>query len=524
MIPNAFARLSTGLKMLIILSAALLPLGLIAFFASIESAKTNRLTREAEVRLVAVDSARDLTAAIAASAAALRSSFAPARREIGPEQCQRMLDAIAASKAYDIRFGLFDAGGRRICATLGFSPLPAVAPAGGIGTEVRAIDGPELVRFSVGGLPGGMVAVGELPRATLASLLAAPAGDVTYGMRLREGEAVIDLAQAAVASGPLGQTITVSEPVANGQLSLELSSPSTPVRAIEALMILLPILMWLAAALIGWLVVDRLVLRPLGQMQRAIASYSRQGGGTLSLPVLTTPSMEIRALGEAFTAVTRRLIAHEAELESGLARQTKLTREVHHRVKNNLQVVSCLINLHARGVANPDVSAAYASIQRRVDALAVVHRNHYAELEENRGVGLRPLLGELASNLRATASPEAARMTITLELLPAFASQDVAVPIAFMVTELVELAMKCDPVGGVAIRLRATDRPDRAELSVMAAGLAGDACRRNPAHERASRVIDGLSRQLRSPLTRDEAHGRYSIEVSIVPPAEGTIA
>ena len=48
----------------------------------------------------------------------------------------------------------------------------------------------------------------------------------------------------------------------------------------------------------------------------------------------------------------------------------------------------------------------------RVDALAVVHRNHYAELEANRGVALKPLLSELGANLRATAPASAAAMQI----------------------------------------------------------------------------------------------------------------
>ncbi|TVV72640.1 sensor histidine kinase [Sphingomonas solaris] len=512
---SLFGRLSTGMKMLLILSAALLPLGMIAIFASIESAKANRLTREAEVRLIAAESARRVTVAISTASSALRSGFA-ASGVVDTADCRRMLGAIAAAKPYRIDLGIFDSAGRRICVTGGFTPNVAMPPAAGIGTEVRVVESESLLRFSVGGLPGGEVAVGELPRETIVALLALPREDGAYGARLREGDAVITMSRSARDTGPLARKVLVAAPVAGGQMSLELGSPPTPIRAIEVLMILLPILMWLAAALIGWIVVDRLVLRPLGQLQRAITAYG-DAKGTLRLPTLTTPSREIRALAEAFSAVTRTLTAHEAELENGLARQTKLTREVHHRVKNNLQVVSSLINLHARGVANPEVGAAYASIQRRVDALAVVHRNHYAELEENRGVGLRPLLGELASNLRATAPPEAASMAITLELLPAFASQDVAVPVAFMVTELVELAMICDPRGGVAIRLSAGDRPDRAELSVVAPGLIDETCRDHPSHGRSSRVLEGLSRQLRAPLDRDPAIGRYSIAITIVP-------
>src|SRR3546814_14008725 len=93
---------------------------------------------------------------------------------------------------------------------------------------------------------------------------------------------------------------------------------------------------------------------------------------------------------------------------------------------------------------------AYASIQRRVDALAVVHRNHYAELEENRGVALKPLISELAANLRATAPASAARMPIRLDIEPYYVTQDVAVSVAFLITEIVAFAMLC---GGQSVQI-----------------------------------------------------------------------
>ncbi|WP_254557509.1 hypothetical protein, partial [Salmonella enterica] len=90
-------------------------------------------------------------------------------------------------------------------------------------------------------------------------------------------------------------------------------------------------------------------------------------------------------------------------------------------------------------------SDAYASIQRRVDALSVVHRNHFAELEENRGVGVRPLISELSASLRGTAPALARRFAIQIDSDNLHISQDVAVPIAFLLTELVELAMMLAP-------------------------------------------------------------------------------
>src|SRR6185436_9147561 len=194
-----------------------------------------------------------------------------------------------------------------------------------------------------------------------------------------------------------------------------------------------------------------------------IADY-KPGDRGLDLPQLRTPAQEIGALGEAFEGMTRTVARHEADLEAAVVRQKRLVREVHHRVKNNLQVVASLLNLHSRGSPNEDVAAAYASIQRRVDALAVVHRNHYAELEENRGVALKPLVSELTANLRATAPASAAGMQIRLDIGPFYVTQDVAVSVAFLITEITEFGMLC----GAALVSVTLDRdgPGFAGLSI----------------------------------------------------------
>ena len=246
-----------------------------------------------------------------------------------------------------------------------------------------------------------------------------------------------------------------------------------PITLADMLLILLPVLMWIFATLIGWLILNRLLLRPLARMERAVAAY-RPGDRELALPRVATPAREIRELGEAFDRAVRTLAHHEAELEAAVERQTKLVREVHHRVKNNLQVVASLLNIHSRGSPNEEVAAAYASIQRRVDALAVVHRNHFAELEENRGVALKPLISELAANLRATAPASALGMSIRLALEPYYVTQDVAVSVAFLITEIAEYAMLCG-AGAVSIALtgdgaKPGHRPARHRIGQPASG------------------------------------------------------
>ena len=144
----------------------------------------------------------------------------------------------------------------------------------------------------------------------------------------------------------------------------------------------------------------------------------------------------------------------------------------------------------------------------------MVHRNHFAEMEENRGLALRSVLGELASNIRATA-PDGS-LGIVLDLDNFLVTQDVAVAVAFIVTETVELAMSCDPGAQVRIALKASDAPDRATLRIVSRALVDGDALRDLVKSRYGRVMEGLSRQLRSKLHHDPLTGAFEIAVAVL--------
>lgn len=500
-------RFSTGMKMLLILTAALLPLGLIALFASIQSAHAKQAQREADARVIAIAEARQIDILLLRGAGMLRANLT------GPEPdgrtCRTLLDRDRASFDAPINLALFYADGTLACATPRFDVASLTAPRSA-GVDASLLPNGAGLRFTVPAA-NGTYGVGEIPADMMRRVLATEANQ---GILLTQRHRQLVISSVGKAS-PLVRRVLVTAPAASGQIAVHLTVLASPISAVEILLVLLPLLMWAAAAAISWVVLDQLLVRPLRQMQRAIDSY-HPGEGPLILPRISTPAEEIRALGEALESTAGQLVARELELEEGLSHQVRLTREVHHRVKNNLQVVASLINLHARGT-DGDVAAAYASIQRRVDALAVVHRNHYAELEENRGVALRSIVAELTANLRATAPPQAQHLNITLDIIPAFISQDVAVPVAFLVTEIVELVMNCDPAGLVAISLVEAGTPDRAILTVQSKRLGEEICETHPARARFERIVTGLARQLRSHLDYDGALGRYQVEIAITP-------
>ena len=509
-----FARLSTGFKLFLILSLALLPLGLIAFFATLQSSRTADLEHRAQVRIALTESTRKIAATIAGDVATLKVAMkSTIDRPEDPTICPRIKEIIAAQGGAPTPFAIFGPASDPVC----LSGDIAVSRPGtlGLDPDIRddmALDDNGLI-ITVRSASASVVSVLRYPPALLKQLAIPDSFNVDHSFTLFGANGNLPLVQRREAGGLAGSD-TLSAPIGNTGMTAEINVARQDFSAAEIVAIMLPWIMWAAAAAIGWAVVHRLLIKPLKQLERDVSAY-RPGEIINPLAKMTTPAFELRQLASTFQTITEKISLHEGELADGLSRQTRLTREVHHRVKNNLQVVASLINLHARGVSNPEVARAYGSIQRRVDALAVVHRNHFAELEDNRGVGLRPLIGELAQGLRASVSEGMSGPAVALDIQPVYVSQDVAVPVSFLLTELFELAMTAQPDAHIAIGLVAT-QPGRARLELKTDGLIESPTLLEGLEGRYGRVIEGLSRQLRSPLDRDLKKGVFSLEISTV--------
>ncbi|WP_226946780.1 sensor histidine kinase [Rhizorhabdus phycosphaerae] len=507
--PNrlSFARLPSGTKMLIIMSAAMLPLGLIALLTSLDMARSASAERRAAAQTAAALYVSQIEARINRGLDAVRLPAASIQDV--PYLCSALArQAVAAPSRPPI--ALFDESGRKLCQSHG-AAIEQVAASHPMVDHVWLDQASKTFRLTAARDDGSLLAEADVPIEDVRRDVAEDVGIRPIRLTLRQGDSEVEIFAGESQAGD-GAPLVISLPVSDGRLALvaEFAPASTGARTL--LLVLLPLLMWAAAAFAGWYIINRLLLSPLAQIKRSIETWEGSRG-TFPLPRITTPSHEIRDLADSFASVTARIQKHETELEEGLARQTRLTREVHHRVKNNLQVVSSLINLHARG-AEGDVAAAYGAIQRRVDALAVVHRNHYAELEENRGLAMRALAGELAASLRGSAPAAAAGMPIALNMVDLYVTQDVAVPAAFLITEVIELMMHCNPRGSVLISLEPAEAPGRARLRIETFGMEPGAIAAYPAIVRFERVVTGIARQFRAPLIEDRDAGRFEIEIA----------
>jgi two-component sensor histidine kinase len=509
----AAARLPTGAKLFLILSAALLPLALIAIVATLQT--NSYVDRESRVRLgVAVrESARALSIELIGDMTALRVTLNALDIDSGnAPSCARAQGVFSGQISGGSRFMIADQRGKVVCGDALPATLRVEAAASPDDIIARLVPGQGLV-LAMRGASGMTTATAFFPTDMLARI-ARPSGFTPpHATTVLLADAELPL-ETLPTTGPLDRRQRMRATLGFAGLGLEMAVRSAPISSPLLLAMLLPLLMWAAAASIAWLVVDRLLVAPLRRLRTSVATYV-PGEEIDTRSVRTIPAQEIRELGHTFRTISRTVAAHERGLAEGLVRQTRLTREVHHRVKNNLQVISSLINFHARGARSEEVTKAYASIQRRVDALAVVHRYHFAEMEENRGLSLRSVIGELASNIRATAPESSAELGIALDIEPFMVTQDTGVAVAFLVTEIVELAMSCDPRAQIRISLRPGGDADHAVLRISSPALVDCKSLQQDIETRYGRVLEGLARQLRSALHHEPLTGAYEIAVAV---------
>jgi len=501
-----FARLPTGAKLLLILTAVLLPIGIALAWIGNSGIHQANAALDSRNQQQARSAATTIESLIARNALAMRVAATSSLGNPRGNPCLETAKALASTPAITQRFSLRSMDGQLLCTYGGFVPKaadPILAP----GTiQVWLDPTAREVDFRAAGTDGMVTASLPLDEIRKAATNAA---ELVQFVELRDANSALTVIQSN--SGDLSFT---QLPIGNGDLIARIGFSHQRIATVDRLLLLLPLLMWIAAAIITWLLVSRLLVRPLKRLERAVMAY-QPGGGSLDLPRKLGPSQEIQELRDAFGRAIARVEESETEMTGALEGQRKLVREVHHRVKNNLQVVASLLNIHGRGAATPDAQAAYAGISRRVGALSIVHRNHFAEMEENRGISLRPLVTELAAELRASA-PEAARgVRIDLEIDTLNTTQDVAVAVAFLVTEIVEHAMLHAPAEPVEISLRRTSELT-ARLALSSSVLVPDDADA-PEKMQFERIVGGLAKQLRSPL--DRKLGRYGVDLPVFPPA-----
>jgi PAS domain S-box-containing protein len=159
------------------------------------------------------------------------------------------------------------------------------------------------------------------------------------------------------------------------------------------------------------------------------------GNGRLMRAADGTPS---RMVGINYD-ITERKRAEELVVAS-LREKEALLKEIHHRVKNNLQVISSLLNLQAERIADPSARAVFLESQSRVRAMALVHETLYGS-ESLARIELPRYVERLCDSLLRTFGG-GERITLERHIADATLDLDRALPVGLIVSELVSNALK----------------------------------------------------------------------------------
>lgn len=273
-----------------------------------------------------------------------------------------------------------------------------------------------------------------------------------------------------------------------------------------------PILIWLLAIGAGWLAIEVFVARPLSSLEAAARSFAR-GEDVGDPPALLNAPSEIRSLRRTLAAMAKTLRGRELRLVEALAEERALLREVHHRVKNNLQMVASLLNIQARAASDENEAWGLARAHDRVQLLAVVHQRIYSS-GELRDVRVDDIAAEVARQLLQSRGASAKEINLVMDLGTARAGVDRAVPLSFLIGEGISAALDAlSDLGPVELRLTLQQDLDGPTRFAIDADIDAERAR-TPGP--GARLIDAFARQLNATIGRDAA--RPYMLWAIVPP------
>ena len=201
-------------------------------------------------------------------------------------------------------------------------------------------------------------------------------------------------------------------------------------------------------------------------------------------------------------------------LEAKLREKETLLKEVHHRVKNNLQTVSSLLSLQSRAVADPKIEGIIKSSQHRVVSMSMVHEMLYKRDDYTSKIELKPYVEELCEYLVRSVKGNENKVTTDFDIGDYRLSIDTVIPLGLIINETITNALKYgipnNTEGEIKIHLSKKGANSfEMYLGDNGIGFPDDV---NPKTTKSLglKLIHNLARQLKGSIVRDnETNGTY---------------
>ncbi len=204
--------------------------------------------------------------------------------------------------------------------------------------------------------------------------------------------------------------------------------------------------------------------------------------------------------------IARELKSAKRDLHERLHEKDTLLKEVHHRVKNNLQTVCSLLNMQSRGTDDEQMKNLIKSSQNRVMAMAMVHEMLYLR-DDLTAIDYKPYVLKLTEYLVKSVKGPDSKVKLAIDIPDIELGIDTAIPLGLLINETITNSLKYgiqdDAEGEIHIELKREDKDDYV-LTIGDNGV-GIAESVDPKTTKSLglKLIHNLARQLKGSITRD---------------------
>lgn len=213
---------------------------------------------------------------------------------------------------------------------------------------------------------------------------------------------------------------------------------------------------------------------------------------------------------------TAQLENTKLKLKESLDEKVVMLQEIHHRVKNNLAVVSALLDLQLLRTKNAEVTEILSDSKSRVKTLAFVHENLYQTKNFSR-IGLRPYLNRMCSSIVSTYKRENKKIDIIISLDDMSLDMNKAVPVGLILNELIVNSYKhafCNKREG-KIEITMWKNEEKVHFNVTDDGVGIDKKEKILEEETLGMtLINTLASQLKADIKIDSDSEKTSVSVS----------
>ena len=302
-----------------------------------------------------------------------------------------------------------------------------------------------------------------------------------------------------VESGTDGIYVAISRPK-NSLLSWSVLNPFSS--------LIVPFLAWLFGFVAIWLAADKLILVHLRKMRNVALEFAK-GKLEKRMGTLNNAPQTIDTLGRSFDYMADSLFERETALSDSLDEKETLLREIHHRVKNNLQIIISLLNMQERKLSDVTELTAITETRSRINAIALVHRGLY-ESSDLRYVEMQAFLDRLVKELSHALGMNDRNINVSVTVNCSPMEADTATPVALFIVEALTNSVKHGVGGGGDVTISINQKDELIEVRVADNGGKINHIDASTAGT-GTKLINGFARQLGGDIFINQTKNSYDV-------------